>query len=149
MADRKSVENIPGFSPFSIVDFEQMKRFFRICRGRGWMWRLVESMPIEEVEILIERIIRWAAEEESIQAIALVGSWARGVARDDSDVDLVILTEAPEVYLINDQWMSKFGEVEKITDEDWGLFDPRGFSTRVVSRWSLGLRQGNGLRRGL
>ena len=95
-------------------------------------------MLIEEVESLIEQIIRWAVDEQSIQAVALVGSWARGMARDDSDVDLVILTEKPEVYLINDQWTSKFGEVEKITYEDWGAVQ----SKRVFYKGGLQVEYG-------
>jgi predicted nucleotidyltransferase len=75
---------------------------------------------MKEAEILIAQVSQWAIGQETVQAVALVGSWARGTARDDSDVDLVILTGQPEWYLANEQWIANFGEAEKITDEDWG-----------------------------
>ncbi|MGH2704321.1 MAG: nucleotidyltransferase domain-containing protein [Actinomycetota bacterium] len=37
--------------------------------------------------------------------VAIVGSWARGEARADSDLDLVILTEDPSRYTHADDWL--------------------------------------------
>ncbi len=55
-----------------------------------------------------------------MQAIALVGSYARGTARDDSDIDLVILTHQPQKYLEELKWIKGFGSVEKHQTEDYG-----------------------------
>ena len=55
-----------------------------------------------------------------MQAIALVGSYARGAARDDSDIDLVILMDQPQNYLKNLKWIKHFGIVEKQQTEDYG-----------------------------
>ena len=46
----------------------------------------------------------WTVDEDGrpgpdICGLALVGSWARGTARADSDVDLVVLTSHPDRYL--------------------------------------------------
>ena len=43
-------------------------------------------------------------------ALALVGSWAAGRGRPDSDVDLVLLTDDPASLLRDDSWHRAFGE---------------------------------------
>ena len=40
--------------------------------------------------------------------------------RDDSDIDLVILTDQPQKYLDDIQWIERFGAVEKHQTEDYG-----------------------------
>jgi Nucleotidyltransferase domain len=72
----------------------------RIGHGSGWT---VEEDPgvaaqggsgprPAAVERLLERAVAWARRQPDIRGLALVGSWARGNARADSDVDLVVLT---------------------------------------------------------
>jgi hypothetical protein len=51
---------------------------------------------------------------------ALIGSHARGDVRADSDVDLMIVTEAPHLYLDDHAWVGAFGPVESVTLERWG-----------------------------
>ncbi len=63
----------------------------------------------------------WAAGEPDIGAVALVGSHARGEARPDSDVDLVILSSAPEGYLRETAWAGAFGAPIGHQIEDWGI----------------------------
>ncbi len=105
---------------------------------------------------------RWADEDARIRAIALVGSWARGVARADSDVDLLVLATDVEVLLDDRAWFGRFGlglvgardfgaiqerrirrasglEVEiGIGDPSWASTDPLDEGTRRVA--SDGLR---------
>ncbi len=52
-----------------------------------------------QVSDLTGRVVRWAAARPDVVAVALVGSWARGAARPDSDVDLVVLTRDRDGYL--------------------------------------------------
>ena len=40
----------------------------------------------------------WAATQDQVQGVALVGSYARGTATDTSDVDLVVLANDPQSY---------------------------------------------------
>jgi len=47
---------------------------------------------------LIEIVTDWARHAEDVRAVALVGSWARGEARADSDLDLVVLAIEPQAY---------------------------------------------------
>jgi len=75
---------------------------------------------VEEFENFLERFAVWAASQSSIEAAALVGSWARGGARPDSDVDLVVVAAAPDQYLRDQSWVSHFGEPVRVAVEDWG-----------------------------
>ncbi len=70
--------------------------------------------------VLFEQIKAWAAQQQDIEAVLLVGSYARGTARADSDVDLVILTTQPERYLRSVAFAETFGIISRSTKEDWG-----------------------------
>ncbi|HEY3476288.1 MAG TPA: nucleotidyltransferase domain-containing protein [Anaerolineales bacterium] len=75
---------------------------------------------IEDIRAFLDPFIAWASEQPDVQGVALVGSYARGEARDDSDIDLVILTEQPQKYLDGLKWTERFGIVEKTQTEDYG-----------------------------
>jgi predicted nucleotidyltransferase len=49
----------------------------------------------DDIRNFLDAFIPWASSQADVQGIALVGSYARGAARDDSDIDLVILTHQP------------------------------------------------------
>ena len=55
-----------------------------------------------------------------MKAVALVGSYARDAATQDSDVDLLILTTEVARYTSDRSWLSLFGEVAECVVEDWG-----------------------------
>jgi uncharacterized protein len=80
---------------------------------------------MRDIAVFLDAVKTWAASRSDILAILIVGSHARGTARPDSDVDLVIITETPVYYLQNDQWLSNFGSVTQNQDEDWGLLQSR------------------------
>jgi predicted nucleotidyltransferase len=62
----------------------------------------------------------WAETQEEIAGVLLVGSHARGQAREDSDVDLVILAQRPERYLEDVSFVVQFGSVVRFEKEDYG-----------------------------
>jgi len=70
---------------------------------------------------LLDRVTAWAASQPTIAGLALVGSYARGEARADSDIDLVLLCTQPPAYVCDTAWIQCFGEVERCDVEDWGL----------------------------
>jgi uncharacterized protein len=49
--------------------------------------------------------LHWARAQPTICAVALVGSHARGTARADSDIDLVALTTAPDLFRGDPDWI--------------------------------------------
>jgi len=71
------------------------------------------------IPAFLEEFSRWAAGRPEVVAAALVGSHARGTATTGSDVDLVILCEAPQDLLAAD-WPKTFGDVESRGIEDYG-----------------------------
>ncbi len=73
------------------------------------------------VDDLTEALARWAEGEADVRAVALVGSHARGHARSDSDVDLVVLVDDVARRLGSREWLTSFGEVTTADHEDWGL----------------------------
>ena len=75
---------------------------------------------IDHIRDFLDAFVGWASDQADVQAIALVGSYARGAAGDDSDIDLVILTDQPEKYLDDIKWTERFGSVEKHQTEDFG-----------------------------
>jgi uncharacterized protein len=75
---------------------------------------------------LLERITAWFQAREGVAAIALVGSHARGAARPDSDIDLVLLVDDPQAYKHGQDWLSSLAvnELNNLVvtsqDEDYG-----------------------------
>ncbi|MGE5094272.1 MAG: nucleotidyltransferase domain-containing protein [Betaproteobacteria bacterium] len=71
------------------------------------------------VSSFLEAFTNWATRSPHVVAAALVGSHARGDATPNSDVDVVILCEAPGDMLAGD-WPRTFGEIESRSIEDYG-----------------------------
>jgi predicted nucleotidyltransferase len=73
-----------------------------------------------EIEGFLSLIKGWAERQEDVKGVLLVGSYARGAAREDSDVDIVILTIKPELYLDSISFAENFGSISKWEKEYWG-----------------------------
>jgi hypothetical protein len=52
-------------------------------------------MRQDDVDRIVTLVTAWATARPDIVGVGLVGSWAYGNARPDSDVDLVLLTPEP------------------------------------------------------
>ena len=79
------------------------------------------------LDALLDGVVSWARDRADVRAIVLVGSHARGTARPDSDVDLVLLVERPDELLTDAAWLERFGPVARHVVERWG----RVFSVRT------------------
>lgn len=77
-------------------------------------------MPEEKVASFLHEFTAWASDREDILAVALVGSYAKNTASEDSDIDLVILAAQPGLYLENIEWVRQFGNVCRHQIEDYG-----------------------------
>lgn len=74
----------------------------------------------EDIADFLNAFVEWTSAQADVQGIALVGSYARGQARDDSDIDLVLLTDQPHQYLADLSWIERFGAVHQQQTEDYG-----------------------------
>ena len=82
---------------------------------------------IAEYGRIIRSVAKWAARQDDIVGVAVVGSWARNEERMDSDVDLVILTDDKDRYLSDSSWVpAAVGEhAEILRTQDWGPLTER------------------------
>jgi len=58
-----------------------------------------------DADRIIGVIVDWAKAQPAIEAVAVVGSYARGTARADSDIDLVLLTTRPREFRTDTAWL--------------------------------------------
>lgn len=73
------------------------------------------------VQALMNALRAWVALQPDMRAAAVVGSYARGAATADSDVDVMLLTDHGAAYLAHPTWADAFGTVRTWHVEDWGL----------------------------
>ncbi len=85
----------------------------------------VTSERAQEVETLIRSVCAWARGRPEVRAVALVGSWARGSARMDSDVDLIVLTDDTAAFIENEQWARELGARAVVRTRQWGVVTER------------------------
>lgn len=81
-----------------------------------------------EVERVAFRCREWAEQNPTVKAVAIVGSFASGLARADSDLDLLILTSDPSALLNNRTWAGvAFGQVDFVVAREWGAITEARF----------------------
>jgi len=77
-----------------------------------------------QLEQILAAIAAWARSRADINGLALVGSWARGSARRDSDIDLVVVVPDPQKFRSDEHWLSEIdwagGRVADWHDADYG-----------------------------
>lgn len=68
----------------------------------------------------LDKVKSCAKDNDMINAVVLVGSYAREEQRDDSDIDLVIISTTPKLLLEDEDFINDFGKVTKTQKEDYG-----------------------------
>ena len=79
-----------------------------------------KASHLERTSDFLERLRGWVEPRQDVRALVIVGSVARGDARPDSDVDVVLLTTSPAHYLERTDWVSAFGAAQAGELEDYG-----------------------------
>jgi predicted nucleotidyltransferase len=100
---------------------------------------VVAGKRTAEIEALLRHLTEWAGRRADVRALALVGSWAYGAPRDDSDVDVVLLTDSPESYTDRDDWLPEVGGVRLVRTLDWGGVTERRFALPSGLEVELGI----------
>ena len=79
-----------------------------------------------QAERILQIIVDWAKTQPTIQAVAVVGSHARGTARAESDIDLMLLATNPQAFRADVAWLDAIdwnaigSRPMKWQDEDYG-----------------------------
>jgi|SRR5581483_1982743 len=78
---------------------------------------------MDKIQFFLQQFKDWSIKQENILGVVLVGSYANNAAKENSDIDLMIIVKDLKLYLQDNSWIDKFGEVKQygIKDEDWGL----------------------------
>lgn len=66
---------------------------------------VVTAQRKRDVGVLRDRLVVWAERAPTVRGVAMVGSWARGEPRMDSDVDLIVVTVDPSPFLGDARWV--------------------------------------------
>lgn len=92
-----------------------------------------------EVRALLLDITSWAAARDDVEAVVLVGSYARGHPRMGSDVDLVIVSSAVD-RLTQDSWFERLRPGSTLVRVmTWGALLERRYRLRSGLHVELGL----------
>ncbi|MEX2557641.1 MAG: nucleotidyltransferase domain-containing protein [Actinomycetota bacterium] len=88
---------------------------------------------MRDVSGFLEQFVSRASDREDVHAVGLAGSWARGTATPDSDVDLVVIVEHVPRLLTTSQWVAlplDPGTRQVVADGFEVLYDPDGLLRR-------------------
>jgi predicted nucleotidyltransferase len=67
------------------------------------MTRAAEPSPFSDQ--VTKAVLAWALGQDAVRGLALVGSYARGTARADSDIDLMLLVRDPSAFRADSTWL--------------------------------------------
>ena len=84
-----------------------------------------------EVHAIASQMDKWARREPAIEAMAIVGSWARGTAGACSDLDVVVLTDEPDAFTASTSWLEVLGYPPIVRSRQFGAIAER--RVRLVS----------------
>jgi predicted nucleotidyltransferase len=76
-------------------------------------------IPVSAIQDTLDLLVKWAAEQTNIFALALVGSYSRGEATDESHIVIILITKHPQEYFHHTYWAEFFGEIKKCQIENW------------------------------
>lgn len=91
---------------------------------------MVPPALADKVDQVLARAAAWVAGRPDVRALALVGSWARGTATVESDVDLMLLTEDPAPYTGSDVLVRGLGAGDLVRTRTWGPVTERRLALR-------------------
>jgi len=79
---------------------------------------------IAQLDHILAPVVAWARSRSDILGLAVTGSWARGTARQDSDIDLIVLVSGPQAFRYDETWLAEIpwhqGRIVGWHDADYG-----------------------------
>lgn len=79
----------------------------------------------------IESVVREIADEFGVKQIELVGSYRRGQAKEDSDIDLIILDDSAPRGM---SFLRMIGRLEETLDKEVGLVTYKGLGENKLKQ---------------
>ncbi len=73
-----------------------------------------------DLRMFESKLRSWSCRQPYIIAAGIVGSYARGEAKHDSDMDIMLLTDLLEDYIKNQSWLLDFDCRPDAAIEYWG-----------------------------
>jgi uncharacterized protein len=79
-----------------------------------------------QVDLIVQVVLERATAQSKIRAVVLVGSHARGTARPDSDIDIMLLATNPDAFRADTAWVAEIDwhaigiRLRKWRDEEYG-----------------------------
>jgi len=79
------------------------------------------------IKATLKQVTNWAEKCSEILALALVGSYARGEAKQDSDIDLMVIASDTKIFRDNYHWMHHIDwesinfQIKNWTDAQYGV----------------------------
>jgi hypothetical protein len=74
-----------------------------------------------DISNFINEVEKWTREQDTIHALILVDSYGNGENREDSHVDLQLITTTPKLYIDNPSFVNNFGVVVQSKIEKHGI----------------------------
>ncbi len=68
----------------------------------------------------MENYFDWFKSQKNILGILVIGSYARGEQKVDSDLDIMILCDEYVKYIEDRDWLTNFGAIKSSKLENWG-----------------------------
>jgi hypothetical protein len=77
-------------------------------------------LSIDDISEFLNTVVSWAKMQNDIDGVALIGSYARNIARTDSNINILILSTNPSRYRSDLGWLHAFGNVMSIIKDEYG-----------------------------
>lgn len=103
-----------------VPDFEHHKdHSIKSHGGEATYDPLHDYSPEQLCKEKIMLVKRWIVKQSGIDAALLIGSYARGEERSDSDVDFIFVVEDRDKWFLNTNWVKKFGQMLSVSVEEF------------------------------
>jgi hypothetical protein len=84
-------------------------------------------MKTADANAIVRMVADWAVDHEDIRALALIGAWARGDPHEESDIDLLLLSDRAAEYRLRGEWLAEISfesaghRILSIEDASYGV----------------------------
>src|SRR5262245_347602 len=92
-------------------------------------------MSPETCRALTGCLATWVSRQSDLRGLAMVGSWARGTATADSDLDVVVIAADQDRYRAGSTWLSKIA----FQDAGYRIVSHEAAAYGQVWSWHVGL----------